>query len=180
MPLEIPLENLKAAKIWLTDIFVFVCHQAASTLAVIYAAGVGTLFLLALLRLLHSPLFVPRDAAWLLTELHYFPVQIGVGLYCGWWVSRELHHRSMLWVWILPLLMLCFAVWHGPILASDAGSVFDHPAASVYSLRHYFGSGCSVRERCLDQMMFTLPFYTSVAYSLGALIQRTIAGTTRM
>jgi hypothetical protein len=26
-------------------------------------------------------------------------------------------------------------------------------------------------KRCLDQMMFTLPFYTSVAYALGALLQ---------
>jgi hypothetical protein len=58
--------------------------------------------------------------------------------------------------------------------AGDAASVFDHSAASFSSLRHYFGSGCSVRERCLDQMMFTVPFYTSVAYALGAVLQRTV------
>jgi hypothetical protein len=174
MASEIPYGNLKIAKIWVTDVFVFVCHQAASTLAVIYTAGVGTLLIFAVLKLLRFPLDLPRAAGWLLTELHFFPIQIGVGLWCGWWISRELHQRSMLRVWILPGLVLCFAVWHGPILAGDTASVFDRSASSFYPLRHYFGAGCSVRERCLDQMMFTLPFYTSAAYALGALLQRTL------
>ena len=36
-------------------------------------------------------------------------------------------------------------------------------------LSHYFGWGCQADYRCYDQMTFTEPFYTSVAYSLGAL-----------
>ena len=173
MASETPYGNSKIAKIGLIDAFVFVCHQAASTLAVIYTAGVGTLLILAVPKLLRFP--VEREASWVLTEVHFFPVQIGVGLYCGWWISRELHHRSMLWVWVLPGLVLGYAVLHGPFFAGDTASVFDHSAASFSSLRHYFGSGCSVRQRCLDQMMFTLPFYTSVAYALGALLQRKVS-----
>jgi len=33
---------------------------------------------------------------------------------------------------------------------------------------HYFGWGCRPKERCIDQLVITMPFYASVAYSLGA------------
>jgi hypothetical protein len=165
---EVP-ETIKP---WLEDIFFFVFHQVVATGGVAISAFIGTVLAFGLLRPLSVGLFSSHHARWLLTDCHFFPVQIGLGLCCGWCISRDFHHRSMLWVWILPGLALCYTVLHGPILAADPGSVFEHPAASIYSLRHYFGSGCSFSGRCLDQFLFTMPFYCSVAYSLGALFQR--------
>jgi hypothetical protein len=41
---------------------------------------------------------------------------------------------------------------------------------SVWS--HFFGLGCRAEDRCFDQIVFTMPFYASAAYSLGALLAR--------
>ena len=43
-------------------------------------------------------------------------------------------------------------------------------------LSHYFGWGCQPTSptHCLDQTLVTLPFYVSVAYSLGALLAQKV------
>jgi hypothetical protein len=74
----------------------------------------------------------------------------------------------------VPALILCYAMIAEPNIS--AGFTFAIVLAgrnkSVWS--HFFGSGCraDLSNRCLDQFIFTMPFYASAAYSFGALVAR--------
>ena len=46
---------------------------------------------------------------WVLTENPFYPLQIVAGVYFGWLLGRRLQHRSMLWIWVLPLAILVYA-----------------------------------------------------------------------
>ena len=112
-----------------------------------------------------------RFVHWILTENPFYPVQIVAGLYLGWLLGRRLQHRSMLWIWVLPLAILCywFAALHLP---SELASIFARPATLQDRLSFYFGWGCQPRAHCIVQLVITMPFYASTAYSLGALLAR--------
>jgi hypothetical protein len=69
----------------------------------------------------------------------------------------------MLWVWIFPGVVLTYAVIAIPTFSPWSLSAETGP------LSHYLGWRCQADYRCYDQLTFTEPFYTSVAYSLGAL-----------
>lgn len=104
---------------------------------------------------------------WVLTQNPYYPVQIGVGLYLGWLLGRRFQQRVMLWVWVIPLIILCYAVVS---FTPEWTSVLEAPAAS--RLSHYFGWQGSIRGHCrdvhcMDQLVLTMPFYAAVAYSIG-------------
>lgn len=105
-----------------------------------------------------------RPLYWILTETPYFPVQIALGLYFGWMMGRRLRQKSMVWIWILPGLILLYAVLAVPTLTPRLTSVLGYSASP---LSHYFGWGCQPKNRCLDQVLITMPFYASVAYSIG-------------
>jgi hypothetical protein len=113
-----------------------------------------------------------RYLHWILTETPYYPVQIALGLYFGVLLGRRFHHRSMVWVWILPLLILLLAVDTNFALIPEWTSVLERfgPGQSRWS--HYFGWGCRPSNHCLDQLDITMPFYVAVAYSIGGLLAR--------
>jgi len=113
-----------------------------------------------------------RHLHWILTETPFFPLQIALGLYSGWYLNRRLNHRSMVWVWILPGLILCYAVVAIPTLFPRLTSVL---AVSSNPLSHYFGWGCRPKDGCLDQLLVTMPFYAATAYSSGAWIAQQMA-----
>jgi hypothetical protein len=101
------------------DFFIFVMHQFIGTwgVAIIVPFMVAESF--AMLQPISPRLFNSHEVHWVATELPYFPMQIVVGLWVGWSLGRRLNHRSMLWVWVLPLLILCFAVAALPTLTPD-------------------------------------------------------------
>jgi hypothetical protein len=104
---------------------------------------------------------------WILSQTPYYPVQIIFGLGLGWSVSRRFQHRAMLWVWVIPLAILCYAV---TTFTPEWTSVLEGPSTSRFS--HYFGWEGSVRGpcrdvHCMDQLVITMPFYAAVAYSVG-------------
>lgn len=115
-----------------------------------------------------------RSLHWILTETPYFPVQISLGLYFGWLLGRRFKHRSMLWVWVIPALILCYAVVAVPTLTPQATSVLVQTGGP---LSHYFGWGCQPKDRCLDQLLITMPFYVATAYSIGAWLAFTSAAS---
>lgn len=102
----------------------------------------------------------------------YFPVQITFGLVFGFLLGSCLQRRSMLWVWVIPLAILLYAFIAVPVLMPTWTSVLERPNSFASRLSHYFGSGCKTSARCLDQLLITMPFYTSVAYSIGVLLAR--------
>ena len=109
-----------------------------------------------------------RSAHQLLTETHIFALQWLCALILGYLLHRKFHHASILVVWILPtlLFLIVFIHWHN-------FTVFD--SAFESRLSHFFGTACEVRNGCIDQVIYTMPLYCAIAYSVGGLLNRTMA-----
>src|SRR3989442_15412434 len=106
----------------------------------------------------------------IVSEKPYFPVQIISALILGWLLGRTLRHRSTVWVWVLPLAILGYSLVTARVLIPT--SVFASPGVFQSRFSHYFGSGCQPAAHCLDQLLITMPFYSSLAYSVGAFLAR--------
>ena len=160
-------DTFLAKKSRLKAVLVFVIHQFVGTWGIAFFAYFsGTSLLDFLSRFgLHPSM---RSLQWILTETPYYPVQLALGLFCGVFLGRRYRHRSMMWVWIIPLFILCFAVATNYTLIPEWTSVLARFGQSRWS--HFFGWGCHPANRCLDQLEITMPFYVSVAYSLGGLM----------
>lgn len=153
------------------SLLVFAFHQIIGTWGIAFLAAFGLFELFDLLTAISPWKPSLRFVHWILTENPFYPVQITVGLYFGWLIGRRLQHRCMLWIWIFPLAILGYAFMATPHLSPYA-SVLARPDSAPARFSFYFGWGCQPRERCLDQLLVTMPFYASVAYSLGALLAR--------
>ena len=156
----------KSTRYWVRSGLVFVTHQIFATEGVIWLTVLGAFLLRRSITEIHEAWAksrLMRGMGWILTDTPFFPIQIAVGAYLGWKVYLRWAHRSMLWVWILPGLLLTYAVIAIPTFSPWSTSPETGP------LSHYFGWGCQADYRCYDQLIFTQPFYTSGAYSLGAL-----------
>jgi hypothetical protein len=112
----------------------------------------------------------------IVSEKPYFPVQIIFALILGWLIGRTLRHRSMVWVWVLPLAILGYSLVTASSLVPEWTSVLDRPGIGQSRFSHYFGWGCRPADRCLDQLLITMPFYSSLAYSMGAVLARKTLG----
>ncbi len=113
----------------------------------------------------------------IVSERPYFPVQIIFALILGWLLGRALRHRSMVWVWVLPLAILCYSLLTARVLIPT--SILIRPSVIQSWFSHYFGWGCRPADHCLDQLLITMPFYSSLAYSLGAFLARRMAQSAR-
>ncbi len=86
---------------------------------------------------------------------------LGAGLVLGFFSRRFSRSRWTAWVWVIPFIVLCsnLLTWKGagplntPVYWKD---VWDN----------YFGSDCGSSE-CMYEFLVTIPFYTSVLYSVG-------------
>jgi hypothetical protein len=108
----------------------------------------------------------------------FFPTQVALALLAGWVLGGALPHRAMLWVWALPLVALCFALFGVPLLpAPSPASVLFPPINGLTitqtaslgfasRLSQFFGPGTGLQP--YNQVVATLPLYSAVAYSLGA------------
>jgi hypothetical protein len=158
--------NERRGPYWVTSALVFVMHQIIGTEGVVWLATLGVFLLRSSVREVHEPWgysALMRGMHLIFSNTPFFPIQIAVGAYLGWKLYRRWGHRSMLWVWILPVMVLTYAVIAVPTFSPWSTVDTGGP------LSHYFGWGCQAEYRCYDQLIFTQPFYTSVAYSLGAL-----------
>jgi hypothetical protein len=149
---------------------VFLVHQLIGTWGIGVAAPLALILCSDIVRVFGVAVYM-RGVHRILTETPYFPVQVLFGLFLGWLLARFLPHRSMLWVWIVPLGVLCCAViafpWTGQLTIPQYAGL-----SSSSRFAHFFGWGCSPRNRCLDQLMITMPLYSASAYSLGAWLAR--------
>jgi hypothetical protein len=149
----------------------FVLHQFIGMYGIPYTAPI-------VFSLVFKCLFLfghtyPRKAFYsIVSGLPYFPVQIVFALILGWLLGRALRHRSIVWVWVLPLVILCYSVATYRVLIPT--SVLASIGQSRFS--HYFGWGCRPQNHCLDQLLITMPFYSCLAYSLGAAFARKAFG----
>lgn len=123
---------------------VFVMHQIISVLVVGMGgiAIVGVAFDVLADLGWSQPL---NSAHWVLTGIPFFPVQGTIGFALGWGLGRWLHHRSMLWVWVAPLLLFLF-----------------------WKLTSYDGLPAGVQMAV--RIGATGPLFAAGGYSLGALL----------
>jgi hypothetical protein len=155
---------------WIKSGLILVVHQIIATEGVIWLTILGTFTLSGSITEMHEAwahsAFM-RGMHLILSNTPFFPIQIALGAILGGKLYRRWEHRSMLWVWILPGVVLTYAA-----IAIPTFSPWSSSPADTGPLSHYFGWGCQADNRCYDQLTFTQPFYTSVAYSLGALWAR--------
>jgi hypothetical protein len=83
------------------------------------------------------------------------------------------------WIWVLPFAILCYSVLTATVLIPDWTSVLARPGAGQSWFSHYFGWGCQPAAHCLDQLLITMPFYSSLAYSMGTFLARRMAQSGR-
>jgi hypothetical protein len=69
------------------------------------SAGIVTGFALDLL-MLSGKYFTTGYLYWLLSGRPYFPIQIALAIFLGWIFGRHLWHKSMVWVWVMPLIAM--------------------------------------------------------------------------
>lgn len=141
----------------------FLVHQLVGTIGVMVLTGLLTSLIINIFRLFGGA-SSEHDLARILTETPYFPAQITIAFILGWVLSRRFRHQGMLWIWVIPTAFLAYLVIALPTTAAAL--------ASNARLSHFFGHGCRVESHCFDQLGATLPFYVSIAYSVGALIER--------
>jgi hypothetical protein len=151
----------------------FALHQYIGTVGIIILATYLTAYVFDLFHFLGKPL-PSKTMYWILTGTPYYPVQIGLGLLLGWLIGRRVEHRAMLWVWILPLAYLTYAVIAIPTLVPNLIPPAYQAGIGESRWKHYFGWGCGEVHPCFDQAAFTVLFYAAAAYSIGALVARKI------
>lgn len=144
----------------------FAVHQLVATLVVMVAAPIVLAVIGPALRVFGVSFYM-RQFHWILTETPYFPVQIVFALILGYFLCCYIGDRSMLWVWILPLAFLAWA-----FATNTNGLSLGGVSGPGGRFAHFFGWGCQPANHCLDQLVVTLPFYTSVAYAIGAFLAR--------
>ena len=145
---------------------IFITHQLIGTVGIVtvpYLAGFSTV---ELIDRIGGRVSV-QDLYWVLTGTPFYPAQIAVGLYFGWWLGRRLRNRAMVWVWILPLAIVCYVVIRASPFVPEWTSILIRPGMGQSRWSYYFGWGCRPTAGCLDQLVTTLPLYTSVAYSVA-------------
>src|SRR5215467_8736989 len=151
----------------------FALHQFIGMYGIPYTAPI--VFSLAFKCLLLFGRSYPRRAFYaVVSGFPYFPVQIIFALILGWLLGRALRHRSIVWVWVLPLVIVCYSVTTFRTLVPT--SVLASIGQSRFS--YYFGWGCRPENHCLDQLLITMPLYSCFAYSLGAALARRAFGYT--
>ncbi len=135
-----------------------IAHQLISTLGVMVISG-ELVFTLCSVARIWNPSVPSKLASRILTEIPGFPVQAAIGLLLGFLLGRYLGRwvmvRVMVWMWLLPLALLCLAI----VLPPGNG-------APLFAL--HAGGSSSSASRFLDALSYSLPFVAAAAYSLGA------------
>lgn len=108
----------------------------------------------------------------LVTGTPYFPIQIALALLLGLLMGRHSRHRTITWVWAIPLAFLLYALVAIPTFIPTLTPRALQAGIGESRLSHYFGWGCRPVEHCVDQEIATLPFYVALSYSLGAFLAR--------
>jgi len=94
------------------------------------------------------------------TLLGYIAI-ISCGFLSGWFLYTKVPAKTALFAWVLPAAFLTYSAvsWQMTMAKYD----------STWST--YFGTNCGGSE-CMYQFFLTAPFYTALAYSVGALTAR--------
>jgi hypothetical protein len=153
----------------------FFVHQFIATFFVMFMTPFLVVFGFETLRLFGMR-YPMSEMYWVSTETGFFPVQVLFALFLGWWLGRDLRRQVMIWTWVLPFLLLCYAVIAVPTVLPVAVPPAVQAGVGQSRLWHYFASGCRLEHRCIDQIVIVLPFYAAAAYSIGAFFAPKLPG----
>jgi hypothetical protein len=149
-------------------VLVFLMHQVIATAIVFLTANMAIGVAADFLRFIG--IGIHQSFIRSVERQPYFPAQVFWAFFLGWSLSGYLRHRTMLWVWVFPSLVLgwLFVLFPNcPVLLSR-NACLDSPSAYT----HFFGRNCTPGGSCVYQLYFTFPFLTAVAYSAGAVLAR--------
>ncbi len=117
----------------------------------------------------------PRADYWL---QHLELVSVVPALVAGFVVSRYFEKLSS-WAWILPTIILSYKLLtftnaHASVFASDPWAGFSYYFVIQQHMPIFdsFGFGGSDPVRVAAQMTVVVPFYSGVAYSVGAILRK--------
>jgi hypothetical protein len=129
-----------------TAVLVFLMHQVIAT-GVLFFTGYMAVWVAADLPRIIG-IGIHQSFIRSVTRPPYFPAQILWAFFLGWLLSGFLRHRTMLWVWVVPSLVLGWLFIR-----------FPNCPANLF------------RNACLD----SYPFLAAAAYSVGALLARRLS-----
>jgi len=104
-----------------------------------------------------------------LTPLFRAPFFLGAllgGAITGYLVNRNVRDLTAILVWLVPLAWLIYGIRDS---AASYSEVWAHQSRSAYIWDNFFGTRCSGSE-CLNELLFTTPFLSSISYSVTAYI----------
>jgi hypothetical protein len=107
---------------------------------------------------------------WLVSGNPYFPASVVIALLLGWLLGRSFRDPSMQWIWVVPSAVMLYVLTSIPTLIPNLVRPEFQARVGQSPFLHYFGWNCGLGNYCLDQTSITRPFYTSVAYSLAAML----------
>ncbi|HET7440630.1 MAG TPA: hypothetical protein VFJ47_04950 [Terriglobales bacterium] len=120
--------------------------------------GLMFAFVMVLVSRLYSPPGGGLGVFDRIIDSHLYVPNVIVAVFMGAFFYGRIRHNFAFWVWVPSLIFLVLDVW-----GDWAGTLSRYH--SMWDT--YFGRNCGGTE-CLYQLFFTMPFYTSVAYALGA------------
>lgn len=121
-------------------------------------------------------MLVSRSSGGLATTVFgrpYYAGQILVALVGGVLIGRRVKPIWATWVWVLPSIWLLFYMVYSARSSSETSTM-------QYVWTHFFTGRCAaINMACPQETFGTCPFFSSLAYSLGAWITSRI-GTSRL
>jgi hypothetical protein len=155
-------------KKWGKSVLFYILHLLLGTFVISMIASASVDLLSQLGRMFGLAMSLEQQD-WLVGGSPYFPVHLVGAVVNGFFISKYVGHREMLWIWIGPSLLLLYAFTFFPALTVHS-TLFSPPTdvSFEYRVSHFFGWACQPLSRCYDRVGITLPFYLSTLYSLGA------------
>jgi hypothetical protein len=113
----------------------------------------------------------------LTTDVPYSPLFWGSGLLLGFLVTKRKSNRSACWVWVAGAIWLGLGMlnaysplgshpWYNPPWCPRGCSFLQQVWDDMFDVT---GNKCGGSE-CLGELLFTAPFFCSIAYSVGAFL----------
>jgi hypothetical protein len=153
----------------LTFGLMFFVHQVIATYVVFVSSRILLASAFNVLGLLgwHSNI---NTYYWLVNGMPFFPLQVSFAALLGWLLGRNVTERAMVWVWLVPSAFLIYAIVAIPTLTPGITPWELQAGARQSRMCRYFGWGCRPSMHCLDQILVTMQFYSTAAYSIAALL----------
>jgi hypothetical protein len=99
----------------------------------------------------------------------YAPIIAMTALVLGYFVSRQIASRAATFVWIVGVLWISCGFYS--VASSWSREWSTHSTRWSYATANLFTTSCSETE-CLNQLIFTIPFVATFAYTLGAWLRK--------